>query len=248
MERVVFIVEATDEQIPCLLNPESLVLQRVSGVEKRRLKNGLLASKTLTDDPIIFTGGGTTSLTVNLLFDVNLPEVPADCTDVRQLSGPLWQLSENSVGETDRKYPALMRFIWGKAFNFPGVIKEIAERLEYFTTDGTPQRSFVRLSIQRVAESADDLSGGAIAPPPLPEDLNIPAPGLGEDTLIHTMLGTDDVENSEGDNERLDQLAFDYFGAPEHWRLLAWLNDIENPLNCPAGTELSIASVEDVQP
>ena len=248
MERVVFIVEATGERVPCLLNPESLLLQRVTGVETRTLKSGLLTAQTLADDPILFTGGGTTWLTLNLLFDVNLPEVPSDCRDVRQLTGALWQLAENAVAEGERKYPALTRLIWGKAFNFPGVIKEIAERLEYFSTEGTPQRAFIRLRMQRVAESADDLTGGALAPPPLPEDLNVPPPVLGENTLTHTVMGAEAAEGETPDCERLDQLAFEYYGDPSQWRLLAWLNDLTDPLGVPAGTALLIPSESDVQP
>ena len=106
----------------------------------------------------------------------------------------------------------------GKAFNFPGVIKEIAERLEYFTADGVPQRSYIRVAMQRVAENADDLVGGALAPPSPPEDLNLPPPALSENTLTHTTLGANTAEALPGDSERLDELAFEYYGSPEYWR------------------------------
>lgn len=248
MERVVFIVEATGEQIPCLLNPESLLLQRQTGVAKRVLKGGLLSAQALADDPILFSGGGTTFLTINLLFDVNLPDAPPHSHDVRDLTGALWQLSENTIADGSRKTPALTRLIWGKAFNFPGVIKEISERLEYFTAEGVPQRSFIRLRMQRVAEDYEDLVGGALAPPPLPEDLNLAPPTLGEDTLSHVAIGAEASPDAPGEVERLDQLAFDYYGSPTEWRLLAWLNNIDNPLQLTLGTVLQVPSENDVQP
>ena len=72
MERVVFVVESNKKHIPCLLNPESLLMQRRAGIETRQFNGGLIANSNLKDDPLIFTGGGFTELTVNLLFDVNV--------------------------------------------------------------------------------------------------------------------------------------------------------------------------------
>ena len=153
MERVVFVVESTQKHIPCLLNPESLLMQRRAGVETRQFNGGLVTNHNLKDDPLIFTGGGTTELTVNLLFDVNVPGMKINHRDVRRLTDPLWRLSENeSRGDKGRKRPAFVRLVCGKAFSFHGVITNIAERLEYFTAEGTPRRSFLRIRMLRVPE------------------------------------------------------------------------------------------------
>lgn len=152
MERVVFVVESTKQHIPCLLNPESLLLQRRAGVETRQFNGGLVKNYDLKDDPLIFTGGGVTELTVNLLFDVNIPGIKVSHKNVRNLTDPLWRLSENEPRGKGHKHPALVRLVWGKAFSFHGVITNIAERLEYFTAEGIPQRSFLRIRMLRVAE------------------------------------------------------------------------------------------------
>ena len=42
----------------------------------------------------------------------------------------------------------VVRLIWGKRWNLPGVVVAAAERLERFTVDGSPQRSWLRLLLR----------------------------------------------------------------------------------------------------
>ncbi len=72
MERVAFLIEDTGERIGCLLNPESLVVRRQAGVRARRSAGGLVTGADLADDQLLYSGGGNTELTMNLLFDVSL--------------------------------------------------------------------------------------------------------------------------------------------------------------------------------
>src|SRR5690349_7080966 len=112
MERVAFLVEGTGERIGCLLNPESIIVRRTAGVRPRRSAAGLLTGAALADDPILYTGGGTTEIDLDLLFDVTLPGSSAPTVsstptgarpalpvleDVRVLTGPLRQLAEGPV-------------------------------------------------------------------------------------------------------------------------------------------------------
>src|SRR5262249_33959435 len=108
----------------------------------------------LSDDPLLFTRGGTTEVNLELLFDVTLGGSDLEASDVRALTGPLWELAENPH-EQDGTQPPVVRFIWGKQWNIAGVITAIAQRLEYFAEDGTPRRSWVSLRMLRVSEPAE---------------------------------------------------------------------------------------------
>jgi hypothetical protein len=152
MERVAFLVEETNERIGCLLNPETLVMRRTAGVRPQRSATGQLTGEGLTDDPLLYTGGGRTELDLDLLFDVTLAGSSISSGDVRDLTRPLWNLTENAARQEGYGQPPLVRFIWGKSWNIPGVIVSVAERLEYFTRDGVPRRSWLRMRMIRANE------------------------------------------------------------------------------------------------
>ena len=74
MERVAFLIERSGARIACMLNPESVVQRRWAGIRPMRSGGGFLTSVGLSDDPLLYTGGGTTELRLDLLFDVSLTE------------------------------------------------------------------------------------------------------------------------------------------------------------------------------
>ena len=149
MERVAFLDDETNERIGCLLNPETLVMRRTAGVQPRRSATGQLTGGGLTDDPLLYTGGGRTELDLDLLFDVTLAGSSIATEDVRDLTRPLWDLAENAARPERYGQPPLVRFIWGKSWNILGVIVAVAERLEHFTSDGVPRRSWLRMRMVR---------------------------------------------------------------------------------------------------
>jgi hypothetical protein len=243
VERVAFLIEETGERIACMLNPEDLVVRRLAGVRPRRSSGGALTGAGLADDALLFTGGGTTELNLNLMFDVSLIGSSAPVTDVRDLTYPLWQLAENAADEQNYGRPPLVRFVWGKSWNIPGIVSAVAERLDYFAPGGEPLRSWLSMRFLRVAESSSAL----LADRPsrsitLPEELP---------SQPSTQTGTAPVQASTTEfkvhqvalGERLDQLQSRYygdFGHPSLWRWLAMYNDIADPLHIPVGTSLQI--------
>jgi hypothetical protein len=152
MERVAFLIQETNQRLGCLLNPESMVMRRVAGVQPRRSTTGPLTGAGLSDDPLLFTGGGRTELDLDLLFDVSLAGSSIRAEDVRELTAPLWDLAENAQRQQGYGQPPLVRLIWGKSWNIPGIVVAVAERLEYFTAAGIPQRSWLRMRMLRVNE------------------------------------------------------------------------------------------------
>ncbi len=238
MERVAFLIEESGERIPCLLNPESVVVRRLAGVQTHRLRKGALTGAGLADDRLIFTGGGRTEIDLDLLFDVSLAGSPPP-SDIRELTAPLWSLSENSWEEGASGRPPLVRFVWGKSWNVPGVVVSVAERLEYFTPDGFPRRSWLRLRLLRVAEPPPDRAGDELtAPQPLLPASNEPAPEL---VRIHELGGSSaGAGDAPPSTEPLYSVAARYYGHPGFWKILAAHNGIDDPLHLNPGQTIQV--------
>lgn len=252
MERVAFLVEETNQRIGCLLNPNTLVLRRTAGVRTRLSANGQLTGAGLSDDPLLYTGGGKTELELELLFDVSLAGSAITGEDVRELTRPLWELAENRQEYPSRgayRQPPVVRFIWGKYWNIPGVVTAVAERLEHFTPAGAPRRSWMRLRLVRITEpqpGAQELPHDVLLSP---EDLAaaVDTQALEGEVIYHEVIGGGaevggDAEGAAPESvfERLDEIATRYFGDPSFWRWIALVNNIDNPLRLKSGMTLRI--------
>src|SRR5262245_20371993 len=128
MERIAFLVDRTGERIDCMLNPETVQVRRLAGVRPHATASEQLVGAGLSDDPLLFTGGGRTELVLELVFDVDLIDGRSAPDDVRALTRKLWQLAVNSDEEFGGVRPPLIRLVWGKTWNVPAVIVSVAER------------------------------------------------------------------------------------------------------------------------
>jgi hypothetical protein len=240
MERAAFLIEATRERITCLLNPEHVVVHRLTGLRPRYAASGQLTGSYLSDDPLLYTGGGRTEILMNLLFDISLVGSSVVSDDVRGLTQPLWNLAENQGQRSQAPYyaqPPQVRFVWGKVWNIPAVIAAVSERLEYFSASGVPQRSWLRIRLLRTDENtpaARTDTGGVRAPDVIVPILN------SRDTIVHEVLGTED------ESERLDEIAQRYYGDPSLWRAIAQANELLSPLNLAVGTLLRIPPLDEL--
>lgn len=215
MERVVFYIESTGESIRCLLNPEGLTLQRLSGIHERTSQGRPIVHHQMSDAPLLNTGGGSTTLELKLLFDVQLSRRPVD--DVRILSKPLWDLAENLHPSKEYTQPPIVRLVWGKTWNLPGVITSAAEKFEAFNSSGIPRRSWMSLYFRRISESQAEK---ADAP-------NSQSQNNSKQNDQATEPQPNNVELVPG--QRLDLLAEKHLGDSKKWRQLAKLNSIEDP-------------------
>jgi hypothetical protein len=243
MERVAFLLEGTGERLACMLNPESLIVRRLAGVRQRRSLGGALTGPGLTDDMLLYSGGGTTELHLDLLFDVSLASSSVKTDDVRVLTGPLWQLAENDSRAEKAASPSLVRFVWGKSWNIPGVVAAVAERLEQFTPEGAPMRSWLRMRFLRVSELATQTSKEPFSPPSTdllpeiaPEPASEPAPPV-------VTADTEVRVHQVSAGERLDQIAHRYYGSAVLWRWLALVNGLTDPLQITPGSLLQIPPI-----
>lgn len=157
MERVAFLIETTGERIDCLINPETVELRREAGIDRRRLVGGFIggfAGDSAWSDDALVCGGGLTELQLDLLFDTSLVPPPAECNDVQDLTNPFWALAEHAADPNGRRRQNLVRLVWGKAWNVPGIVASVAGRFECFLQNGAPQRCWLRMLFIRVADPA----------------------------------------------------------------------------------------------
>jgi hypothetical protein len=240
MERVAFLIEETGERISCMLNPESLTVRRTAGIGTRRSLGGNLTGVGLTDDTLLYTGGGMTEMDLELLFEVAIPDDPATITpDVRSLTAPLWQLAENTHGGNDNYgLPDMVRFLWGKSWNILGVVAAVSEHLDFFDSTGIPLRSWLKMRFLRVTEKLKE----DIERAPLPVEA-FPNQSLPDDLAREAQTVTE-TPNAEVKlhqyvaGQRLDQLVrenYGFYGHPSLWRLIAAYNGISDPLNIDIG-------------
>jgi hypothetical protein len=231
VERVAFLVDATGDHITCLLNPESLVVSRTAGVQPRQVAGGRLVGQGLSDDPLLLSGGGHTQMQLDLLFDVDLVDPPAQRPDdVRQLTSAVTQLAENSDDRDGRHRPPTVRFVWGRAWNVPGVITEVAERFDRFSDSGEPLRSWLRMSFVRTGLGSEPTSDGTFANIAPPTDVDLSA----QPSRSVAPVGeeSDDPSTAAPINPlQLGLMSLDAFGTPFQWKLLMEYNNVDDPLS-----------------
>lgn len=250
MERVAFLLERSGERISCLLNPENLESRRTAGVRTRLAGGGFLTGVARSEDPLIATGGGVTEYDLNLLFDVEIaregrpattPEYgqgPAEDDDVRALTRPLWDLTENAVAADGFAAPPTVRFIWGKSWNIPSVVLHVSERLERFNADGAPRRSWLSLRLRRVEDSEPRPA------PSRPVTPQFEAPSDLDGGSVDQFPAVDMPVDNEGlPLKRFDQVADDGYGDPTLWADVAAYNGVDDPLNVPEGTTIVLPSL-----
>lgn len=248
MERVMFLVERTGDRISCLLNPESLEVRRVAGLQRRTGAGGATLGALRGDDPVVTVGGGTTEYDLNLLFDVDIAmegrsvvatasASPAQSRmDVRSLTQPLWALAETASDAAGMALPQRVRFIWGKSWNVPSVVVAAAERLDRFDANGVPQRSWLSLRLRRVDE--DSVSSGPSPAPITPQfELGTSPSTLPEGDHDVVPLIIDDAGTPQN---RLDLIADAHGGDPALHRVFAEWSGIDDMLRVPVGTVVRV--------
>lgn len=235
MERVAFLLERSGERIECLINPDTFTVTRQAGLRPQATLSGVVGGRSQSDHPLLATGGGSTELHLELLFDMSkVPRAQPD-DSVQTLTGPLWALAENSHTLGGTGQPPQVLFCWGKAWSLPVVVAAVAERFEQFTASGVPRRSWMTLRLLRRPDDAPSAAEPVAGDRPLPGfDQVVP-----EDLQVHELVGElQDDSDRTGQVERLDALAHRLYGDASLWRWIAAFNDIADPARMAPGTRL----------
>lgn len=249
MERVVFLTEPDERQVSCLLNPESVIIRRSAGLKIRSSVGGQVSGNGQTEYPLLYTGGGTTLIDLELLFDITLPESPKSISNVRQLTSEFFAMTE-SVRQTEFvNHLPTVRMIWGKSWNISAVVTDVAERLDYFTRNGVPQRSWLKMRLRKINnepfEEEDDMymakRNHALTKAFLENPYSIHG-------LFLTDQNSDILQNTETlhSTDRLDNIADRFYHDPAMWKLLAVFNNIDNPLDNTNSRSIKIPALSEL--
>ena len=165
-----------------------------------------------------YVGKGSTSLSVDLLFDVTRPTGEGSApSDVRYRTDEINHFMRDLKKEKTGKYiPPGVRFVWG-SFLFDGVMDSMSETLEFFDPDGRPLRATVSISL-----SKQEIQFGR------PEDGPGPRSGGAEGERGAAEKRPPGAETMTG--TPLQQVVAER-GQQDRWKETARKNDIENPRN-----------------
>ena len=207
--------------VPVQFNPETL---------KVSYTNQLANGGQTGGSALQFSGRGETKLSLDLLFDIDDPNIDPrykDKKDVREITKEIidfLKATESGSGEDTRYTPPGVRFSWGR-FLFEGVVVSVNENVEFFDEDGAALRASVSLNMtkQEVDASLGDQRARRSG---LPNPLGEASPG------------TTPMDFTRA-NEAIQQAAA-RVGRPEDWQDIALANRIENPRQIPAGTPLDL--------
>lgn len=209
------------KKVPVQFNPETLSVHFSNQVKK---PNGAGSQ----GDPAVlqFIGEGATSLSITLWFDVNAPGI-AGVDDVRKLTQDIvYFITPQKETVPREKAPRFISpavsFLWG-SFQFDGVMDDLKESLEFFSSEGVPLRASVafRLSRQGIHFAFGEADPYFASPGPL-------GPGAGTTPLVQAPAGIS-----------LQQLA-DQQGQGANWQNIAAANNIENPRILKAGLPINL--------
>ena len=166
--------------------------------------------------PLEFRGGGASTLTMELFFDTYelMLDVRNHTKQVLELMAIDPDLRDPT---TARGRPPMVRFQWGTVISFKAVITSITQRFTMFIPDGSPVRATLTVTFQEAEESGRF---------PFQNPTTASKPGFKTRVV------------KEG--ECLDWIAFEEYGDPNMWRLIAQTNNIENPKKLSPGQVLSI--------
>jgi hypothetical protein len=231
VERVAFLIDDTGERIDCLVNPESFDVRRLAGVRVRSSSGGQVIGAAAADDPLLVTGGGRTELVLDLLFDIDLVEASRRPADVRELTHRLWTLTENGSRRSGVPGPPLVRLVWGKSWNVPGVVVAVSERFDAISLTGSPRRSWLRLKLVRLADAS--------TPVPVTYEETLTPDAGAAPAAVEAVQAVGDGQGRPG-AARIDLLAAEALGDPTRWRLLAAHNGLADPFDIPPATVLAV--------
>jgi hypothetical protein len=166
-----------------------------------------------------FSTGDPATLKMQLFFDTT-----ADNSDVRSKTKGLWQLMRIDPSKVNKKTkkaePPEVMFQWGSIWSFSAVITSLAQTFTLFLKDGTPVRATVDITFK---QAADELRFAATNP----------SSGAGEPHRVYTVKAGD----------RLDWIAYQEYGDPAMWRLIARENHLIRPRRLRPGETLIIPAL-----
>ncbi len=212
----------TGNKIKVQFNPETLSVHYSNQVVTSNRSGCQTGPQALQ-----YVGAGATSLSVTLWFDVNAPQTEDNAQDVRVVTAKVIQFitpkkQTESANNTPEYIPPGVRFVWG-TFLFDGIMTDLQESLEFFSSEGRPLRASLTFSLVRqeiyTDTNKENVPFGSQGPL---------GPGAGTIPLIQATAGAS-----------LQQIV-DHLNPGQSWQAIASLNNIENPRILKPGLSLRV--------
>ena len=162
---------------------------------------------------LVFGGGGSRTLNLELLFDVTEPIDGETIDDVREKTNAIVALTRI---EPKKHKPPLCEVTWGPApvnsdFPFTGVVTNLTQNFLLFRSTGEPVRAKLTVIMTEALDVVTD------------------------QRETDPEMTTRRVRR--GDN--VTALAADVYGDPALWRIIAEANKLDDPRRLPVGRTLS---------
>jgi contractile injection system tube protein len=164
-----------------------------------------------------FIRGQTEKLSVELLFDTTAKGMGAGATDVRTLTGPMYELVRI---QPQTHAPPRLRVTWGPSgLSFRAIAESIDQKFVLFSPEGIPLRATLTMTFRGYRTLEEMISGSK--------------PESTDQTKQHVVTR----------GESLSQIAAEELGDPAQWRALADANPGVDIIEPAVGALLTIPPI-----
>lgn len=167
------------------------------------------------DSPILqFIRGQNEKLTLDLFFDTTENGIGEQARDVRNLTGPFYQLVKI---QPKTHAPPRIRITWGQGLSFKAIVESVQQKFTLFNPQGIPLRATLSVALREYKTLEEQLA-----------ELNLQSADHSKHRIIQR-------------GETLSRIAAEEYGDPTLWRALAEANpDIASPRRLTPGAVLVI--------
>ncbi len=199
-----------NESVEVLFNPKELTFAKQN--------NWQLGQRPKSNVPDFeFSGGGATSLKLQLFFDTYAAGKDVRKDYIDKIYKMMWVDRELTDEKNKKGRPPTVRFQWGQTVGFDAVITSVSTRFTLFLPDGSPVRAICDVMFSQIRD-AD------FYPPQNPT-----SGGMGGERFWIV---------KEGDT--LAWIAFSELNDTKQWRRIADANRLTNVRHLAPGTVLRI--------
>jgi nucleoid-associated protein YgaU len=175
--------------------------------------------KAASAPPATYQGPDPQKMSVEMYFDETRQRDGSVVKNVEALFDACTPTSASKDG--DKPSAPWVKFKWGVLTGFVGYIKSVSAKYTLFSPDGKPLRAVCTVALEELANE--------------PKKQNPTSGGL-QPRHAHTLR--------EGDS--LAAIAYREYGNPAHWRTLAEVNGIDDPLRLRPGHIVLIPTLEEL--
>ncbi len=201
--------------IPALFNPERYTVTKSVQLAELAIP-GL-------DAPVVqYVRGQNEKITMELFFDTTDFGMVDPVTDVRTLTGPVYQLLKI---DGNLHAPPRVQLAWGTGGQLTSygasispwlILESVSEEFSLFSPGGVPVRAKLNVSFREAWT--------------ISQQLQVTPRHSSDRTTLHRVVR----------GETLAQIAYEQFSDPTQWRLIADANSLDNPRLLTAGQVLVI--------